>query len=96
MHASEGIRAVAVARSVAASLGLPADEAAVLHDSNKLTLRLLPADTLARVAPADDQVAEFEVGLARRLTEAGCPVGALDPRVVPRRYHRDRYVDTLW
>ncbi|MGG7610161.1 aminoglycoside phosphotransferase family protein, partial [Streptomyces sp. ZG43] len=56
MRASEGARAVAVARSVAASLGLPADEAAVLHDSNKLTLRLLPADTLARVAPAADQV----------------------------------------
>ncbi len=96
MHASEGVRAVAVARSVAASLGLPADEAAVLHDSNKLTLRLLPADTLARVAPADDQVAEFEVGLARQLTEAGCPVGALDPRVEPRGYERDGFVVTLW
>ncbi|MGW4454732.1 phosphotransferase family protein [Streptomyces albidoflavus] len=96
MRASEAARAVAVARSVAASLGLSADEAAVLHDSNKLTLRLLPADTLARVAPAGDQVAEFEVGLARRLAEAGCPVGALDPRVEPRGYERDGFVVTLW
>ncbi|MGF0167045.1 phosphotransferase family protein [Streptomyces koyangensis] len=96
MRASEAVRAVAVARSVAASLGLPADEAAVLHDSNKLTLRLLPADTLARVAPAADQVAEFEVGLARRLAEAGCPVGALDPRVELRGYERDGFVVTLW
>lgn len=96
MRASESAQAVAVARSVAASLGLPADEAAVLHDSNKLTLRLLPADTLARVAPAADQVAEFEVGLARRLAEAGCPVGALDPRVEPRVHERDGFVVTLW
>ncbi|MEU3383992.1 phosphotransferase [Streptomyces albidoflavus] len=96
MRASEGARAVAVARSVATSLGLPADEAAVLHDSNKLTLRLLPADTLARVAPAADQVAEFEVGLALRLAEAGCPVGALDPRAEPRGYERDGFVVTLW
>jgi len=96
VRASEVSRAVAAARSIASSLGLPADDVTVLHDSNKLTLRLLPGDVLARVAPVADQVAEFEVGLARRLVAAGCPVAVLEPRVEPRPYERDGFVVTLW
>ncbi|MEU3998492.1 aminoglycoside phosphotransferase family protein [Streptomyces fungicidicus] len=96
MRASEVSRAVAAARSIASSLGLPADDVTVLHDSNKLTLRLLPGDVLARVAPVADQVAEFEVNLARRLVAAGCPVAVLEPRVEPRPYERDGFVVTLW
>lgn len=84
------------ARAVALSLALDVDDVTVLHDSNKLTLRLLPCDVLARVAPVDDQIAEFEVELARKLAEAGCPVAALDPRVEPRTYERDGFVVTLW
>lgn len=84
------------AMSIASSLDLAVDDALVLHDSNKLTLRLLPCDVLARVAPVADQVARFEVGLAQRLAEAGCPVAALDPRVEPRVYERDGFVVTLW
>ena len=42
MQGSAVPRAVAAAKSTASSLGLTADEAIVLHDSNKLTLRLLP------------------------------------------------------
>ncbi|NKY41322.1 aminoglycoside phosphotransferase family protein, partial [Cellulomonas septica] len=53
-------RATAAATAIAASLGLAVDEAVVLHASNKLTLRLLPCDTVARVAPAADQVARLE------------------------------------
>ena len=34
-----------------ASLGLPVDGAVVLQNSNKLTVRLLPGDVLARMAP---------------------------------------------
>ncbi|MEU3338187.1 phosphotransferase enzyme family protein [Streptomyces sp. NPDC002144] len=89
-------RAVAAATATASSLGLGVDDAIVLHDSNKLTLRLLPCDVLARVAPAADQVAQFEVDLARRLAEAGCPVAALDPRVKPRVHQQDGFVITLW
>ena len=81
---------------VAAALGLTADDAVVLHDSNKLTLRLLPCDVLARVAPAAQQVARFEVELAQRLAAAGCPVAVLDPRVEPRVHERDGFVVTLW
>ncbi|MFD0209478.1 phosphotransferase enzyme family protein [Streptomyces hirsutus] len=96
MQASEVPRAVAAARSTASSLGLTVDDALVLHDSNKLTLRLLPCDVLARVAPAAHQVAQFEVELARRLAESGCPVAALEPRVEPRVHERDGFVVTLW
>ncbi|WP_030154698.1 aminoglycoside phosphotransferase family protein [Glycomyces sp. NRRL B-16210] len=96
MQASEGARAVAAAKSIAKSLGLTADEAVVLQDSNKLSLRLLPCEVLARVAPESAQVAQFEVDLARRLTEVGSPVAVLDPRVEPRVYERDGFVVTLW
>jgi hypothetical protein len=48
------------------------------------------------VAPAAQQVAQFEVDLALQLAEAGCPVAALDPRVEPRAYAHDGFVVTLW
>ena len=96
MQAPEVQRAVAAAVSTASSLELAVDDAVVVHDSNKLTLRLLPCDVVARVAPVADQVAQFEVGLARRLAESGSPVAALDPRVEPRVYERDGFVVTLW
>ncbi|MFI7612611.1 phosphotransferase enzyme family protein [Nonomuraea terrae] len=96
MLASDVRRAMAAAMSTASSLGLTADDAIVLHDSNKLTLRLLPCDVLARVAPVAHQVAQFEIELAQRLAESGCPVAALEPRVEPRVHERDGFVVTLW
>ncbi|WP_420813907.1 aminoglycoside phosphotransferase family protein, partial [Phytoactinopolyspora endophytica] len=96
MQASEVRRAIAAAMSTASLLALTVDDAIVLHDSNKLTLRLRPCDVLARVAPVAHQVAQFEVELAQRLAESGCPVAALEPRVEPRVYERDGFVVTLW
>jgi Ser/Thr protein kinase RdoA (MazF antagonist) len=96
MQASEASRAVAAAMSTASSLDLTVDDAVVLQDSNRLTLRLLPCDVLARVAPAAHQVSQFEVELAQQLAESGCPVAALEPRVDPRAYERDGFVVTLW
>ena len=96
MLASEVPRAVAAAMSIASSLDLAVGDAIVLHDSNKLTLRLLPCDVLARVAPEAHQVAQFEVELALRLAESESPVAALEPRVEPRVYERDGFVVTLW
>jgi thiamine kinase-like enzyme len=95
VEASEVPRAVAAAMSIASSLDLTVDDAIVLHDSNKLTVRALPCDVLARVAPVAHQVAQFEVELAQRLAESGCPVAALEPRVEPRVYEREASV-TLW
>ncbi|MEV4897205.1 aminoglycoside phosphotransferase family protein [Nonomuraea sp. NPDC055795] len=89
-------RAIAAATSVAASLDLPAGDAIVLHNSNRLALRLTPCDVLARVAPAGHEAARFEVELAQRLAQAGCPTGLLEPRVDPRVYTRDGFTVTLW
>jgi aminoglycoside phosphotransferase (APT) family kinase protein len=96
MQASEVQRAMAAAMAIAAALDLTVNNAIVLHNSNKLTLRLLPCDVLARVAPEAQQVAQFEVELAQRLAAAGCPVATLERRVAPHAYARDGFVVTLW
>ena len=96
MQASDVTRAVGAAVSTASDLALMVDDAIVLHDSNKLALRLLPCDVLARVAHIGDEVAHFEVELARRLAETECPVAALEPRVQPLVYERDGFAVTLW
>ena len=96
MQASEVPRAVAAAMSTASALDLTVDDVIVLHDSNRLALRLLPCDVLARVAPVAHQVAQFEVDLAQRLTKTESPVAALEPRVEPRVYERNGFVVTLW
>src|SRR5207247_6516216 len=96
MQASEVPRAVAAAMSTASTHDLTVDDAIVLHDSNRLALRLLPCDVLARVAPVAHQAAQFEVELAQRLAETESPVGVLEPRVEPRVHERDGFVVTLW
>ena len=93
---SDVTRAIAAAISVATSLDLQADDAIILQDANRLTLRLMPCDVLARVAPMEHEAAQFEVELAQRLAKVGCPVGSLEPRVGPRVYRRDGFGVTLW
>lgn len=81
----------------ASALDLRVDDAVVVHNSNRLAVRLLPCEVLARVAPAEAQAgAEFEVLLARRLAETDSPVAELEPRVEPRVYRRDDFAVTLW
>jgi hypothetical protein len=82
--------------SAASALGLTVEDAIVLHDSNRLAVRLLPCDVLARVAPAAHQAAQFEVELAQRLAETRSPVAVLEPRAGPRVYERDGFAVTLW
>ena len=82
--------------STASALGLAADDAIVLHNSNKLAVRLVPCDVFVRVAHSGREVARFEVELAQRLAEAGSPVAALEPRVESRPYECDGFVMTLW
>jgi len=96
MQPSEIQRALAAAMSTASALDLTVDDAIVLHDSNRLAVRLLPCDVLARVAPTEHQAAQFEVELAQRLAETESPVAALEPRVEPRVYERDGFAITLW
>ena len=97
MQASEVPGAVAAGMSTASMLGLTAEDAIVLNDSNRLVLRLLPCDVVARVANVVHRPgAEFEVELAQRLAKTESPVAALEHRVDPRVYVRDGFVVTLW
>lgn len=83
--------------SVAASLDLAVDDAVVLNDSNRLVVRLLPCDVVARVSPMGWFSAAREVELARRLAEeTDAPVAGLDPRVEPRVHERDGFETAMW
>jgi len=97
MKPSDVPRAIGAAVATASVLGLTSDDVVVLHNSNRLALRLLPCGVLARVAPQAHQAdAVFEVEVARRLADTGSPVAELDPRVEPLAYLQDGFVVTLW
>jgi len=97
MEPGELRRAVEAGRATASELGLEVDEVVVIHDSDRVALRLLPCDVLARVAPAAQLAdSEFEVEVARRLADVDAPVAELDPRVAPRVHVRDAFAVSLW
>src|SRR5687767_11675044 len=97
MEAADAQRAVTASMSVGASLGLDVADAVVLNDSNRLVVRLLPCDVVARVSPIGWFSAAREVDLARRLTEEpDAPVARLDPRVEPRVHERDGFEIAMW
>jgi hypothetical protein len=97
MKESEIPRAVAAGMSIATTQDLTVEDAVVLHNSNRLAVRLRPCEVLARVAPVEAQDgAELEVLLARRLGKTDSPVAELEPRVEPRVYLRDGFAVTLW
>jgi len=89
-------RAIVAAKALAGQLHLQVDDAVVIHNSNKLALRLLPCGVFARVALEGQEIAAVEVELALRLAESASPVAALEPRVEPRVYEREGFVVTLW
>lgn len=89
--------ATAAARSLASDLGLAVDDAVVLQNSDRLTLRLLPCDVVARLARAALlPSARFEVDLARQLENAGGPVVPLEARVGPRAYLQGDFAVSFW
>lgn len=97
MNALERERAVAAGVSLATTLSLAVDDAVVLSDSNRIALRLMPCDVLARVAPVAGRAgAAFEVDVAVKLAGTACPVAGLELRVDPRVYEHDNFVITLW
>src|SRR6266542_1177011 len=96
VQASDVTRAVDAAVSTASDLDLMVDDAIVLHDSNKLGVRLLPCDVFARVAHIGHEVAHFEVEVARWLAETESPVAGLERRVQTLVYDRDGFAVTLW
>ncbi|MDX2649771.1 phosphotransferase family protein [Streptomyces sp. NPDC001902] len=89
--------AVEAGRATASELGLQADDVVVIHNSDRVALRLAPCDVLARVAPSGHLAdSEFEVEVARRLADVDAPVAGLDPRVDPRVHVRDAFAISLW
>ncbi|WP_217177279.1 phosphotransferase [Streptomyces sp. AC495_CC817] len=97
MEPSELRRAVDVGRVTASGLGLQVDDVVVVHDSDRVALRLTPCDVLVRIAPVGQLAdSEFEVEVARRLTDAGAPVAELEPRVEPRVHVREAFAISLW
>jgi aminoglycoside phosphotransferase (APT) family kinase protein len=90
-------RAVRAARAAAAAIGLTADEAEVLSDSNRLVVRLLPCDVVARVAPTTHFAsAHRELEVIHALSTTDAPVAPLAPRTAPRVHEHDGFEITFW
>ncbi|MGW5237669.1 phosphotransferase family protein [Monashia sp. NPDC004114] len=96
MEAELVSRALATASALARGCGLQVDDVVVLHNSNKLALRLAPCEVFVRVAVNGHEVAALEVELAQRLAATASPVAVLEPRVEPRVYERDGLTVTFW
>lgn len=83
--------------SAASSCDLAIDDAVVLNDSNRLVVRLMPCDVVARVVPLGYRVfptavgAECEVQVVHRLGAADAPVAALERRAGPRVFVCDGF-----
>jgi hypothetical protein len=89
-------RAMAAAMSLAREAGVSAEHAVIVQNSNKLTLRVVPCDLLARVAVVGQHVGTLEVAVAESLATQGAPVARLDARVERRVHERDGFAVTFW
>ncbi|GHH82068.1 aminoglycoside phosphotransferase [Streptomyces sulfonofaciens] len=90
-------RAVEAGRATASELGLQVDDVVVIHNSDRVALRLVPCDALVRVAPSAHLAdSEFEVEVAHRLAGVDAPVGELDPRIDPLVHVRDAFAISFW
>ena len=99
METSEVSRALTATTSVASEVGLSVGDAIVIQNSNRLAVRLVPCDVLARVAATvgrNQEGAVFELEMARRLEETESPIAVLEPRVEPLVYVRDGFAVTYW
>jgi Ser/Thr protein kinase RdoA (MazF antagonist) len=96
MKTSEVERAVGATTELASALHLAVGDARIVCNSNKLALRLLPCDVLARVAFAGQEAFASEIEIARLLAETESPVASLEGRVEPRVYARDEFAITFW
>lgn len=97
MEPSDVQRAVEAARSTAAEFGLRVEDAVVVHNSNRIAVRLTPCAVLARVGPLSYHTGlEFEVEVARRLARTDAPLAEPDPRAELRVHVRDDFAVTLW
>ena len=99
METAQVSRALTATTSVASELGLDVDDAIVLQNANRLAVRLVPCDVLARIATTgrrNQEAAAFELEMARRLAETNSPVEVPEPRVQPLVHVRDGFAVTYW
>ena len=97
MELSRVRHAVEAASLTARELGLQVDDAVIIHNSDRIAVRLVPCDVLVRIGPqAWEDSFRFEAEVARRLAEIDSPVGELEPRAEPRVYVRDTFALTFW
>lgn len=89
--------AIQAAISSASGLGLSVEDAVLVHNSNRIAVRLLPCNVLARIATEGDRLgARLEVEIAGLLAQTDSSVALLEPRVVPSVYETMSFVVTFW
>lgn len=89
--------AIQAATSIASALGLQVEDAIVLHNSNRIAVRLLPCNVLARIVTERDRLgADVEVEIAQLLAETDSSLALLEPRVAPGVYERMAFLVTFW
>src|SRR5262249_6494959 len=95
-------RALAAARTVAASLGVPCEQATVVHSASNVLVHLLPSPVVARVMTGtvvlhDDpeRWLSHEVAVLSFLAPTGSAV-APSPLVAPGPYQSDGLWMTFW
>jgi Ser/Thr protein kinase RdoA (MazF antagonist) len=94
--------ALASARTLARSLGLPADEPVVLADGANVVVHLAPAPVVAKAAASSRAIRDAGAFLARELAvaaavhAAGLPVVAPSDAVPARVHEHDGVAVTFW
>ena len=99
MESTEVSRALTATTSVASELGLRVEDAIIVQRANRLTVRLVPCDVLVRIAATvrrNQEIAAFELEIARRFEEADSPVAVIEPRVEPLVFLLDGFAITFW
>jgi hypothetical protein len=87
----------AVAARVASACGLEVSASEDLQVSNRVVVRLLPCDVVARVADAGERdAATRELALADALLRVSAPIAGPDARVPATVHIDDGFVVSLW
>lgn len=97
METTTARSAVAAAISVAVESDAVVDDAIVLSDSNRLVVRLVPCDVVARVSPRGWFSAAREVEIASHLADQDeAPIAGLHPGFEPIIHVCDGFEISMW
>ncbi len=99
-HTGTSLRAAQAAARLARRLGIGCERPQLLHESQRISIRLYPHDIVARGVGTDDAEAlrrlAREVDIARHLAANHAPVVRLDPGVAAGPHIEDGFAFTLW